>query len=231
MRVLLKYGSFLGVVLLLVSSCAQNEENSYSCRPAPAVFIQETEAGGANLSLELVLNSGLFSASPSFAIWAAFSDGTTQSIYTTCKAATGSWDRASEREGLPVWNNLRIKEGIPDSGPQVDAITSATPTRSSFEIHYQIPEKYFNDTIAIKLEFNLPGDYNDYYSSRLGENGQPSIIWRTEFIYTGETLNLISPSRIIGRSHATGEDGKVYGDLIGITTAIDLVDGLVIKAL
>lgn len=215
----------------LLNACIQGGENSYDCPAVPQIFMQESAPGKANVAVELRLNSELFSAPPSFAIWAEFQDGTHQTIYATCKAASGNWGGGAQSDGLPVWDAKRVEEGIGYDPADLDAITSATPTRPSFIIHYEVPDAYQGDTTAVVLEFNLSGDYNQYYTSNFGENGQPSIIWRTDFVYDGSEVQTIVPSRVVGRSHATGADHQIYSDLIGITTAKELVTGLIVKKL
>lgn len=229
----MSFNTLLVIVLtgLILASCSTNQTETYTCQPAPEVFVYEKEAGGANIAVELKLNSSLFSAPPSFALWAEFGDGQTQTMYATCKAASGNWGGGAQSDGLPVWDLKRTTEGITYEPDVLDAITSATPTRPTFMVHYQMPENHFGDTVSIVLEFNLSGDYNQFYTADFGENGQPSIIWRTDFVYDGNELTVVNPSRLVGRSHATGADNKVYSDLIGITTAKQLVTGLTVKKL
>lgn len=219
------------LVLILFACSVQEEQNRYTCPAAPDIFVVESDSGSVNVELEIALNSSLFTAPPSFAVWLTFPDGHSQSLYATCKAATGGWDNGTEREGLPVWNSLRQSEGLPDNGPQVDAITSATPTRAFFTLQFEVSEAYYADTLAINLEFNLPGDFNTFYTPNQGSNGQPSLIWRVDFSFDGTQLTEVRASRVIGRSNPAGNDSKIYSDVIGITTAKDLILGMKIEAI
>lgn len=216
-------------VLPWLGGCKPVDEKSYTCQAAPEVFYHEAAPGTANVAIELKLNTGIFSAPPSFALWAELPDGNSQTIYATCKAASGNWGGGAQSDGLPVWDAIRVEEGLGYDPADLDAITSATPTRPNFLLHYELPAAYLGDTVAIVLEFNLSGDYNQYYTRDFGDNGQPSILWRTDFIFDGSEVNVTRASRVVGRSHATGADHKIYSDLVGITTAKELVTGLLVK--
>ncbi len=214
------------IIAMVVGSCSAEQQENYSCQSTPAIFMSESHAGGANLEIDVKLNAGTFSTPPSFALWAEFPNGATETIYVTCKAAAGSWDSGEQRDGLPIWNDKRIIEGLPDSGSELDAITCATPTKPIFTIHFELPDEFFGDTIWLNLEANLTGDFNEYYPPNLGENGQPSVIWNTGFILTETDFDHFRPARVIGRSHPTGADAKIYADRRGITTALDLINGI-----
>lgn len=213
----------LAAVILAVGliSCSRENVNPVAeCRQAPEIFVKEITAGGA--SVEMVLESGanLWTAAPSYVVWAEYIDGTEESIYVTCKASKEYWEGSgSQEDGLPVWYRIRTEAGYTEDDPELDAITTATPTRSSFKIHWEPVPEYREDTIKLFVEANLPYDYNYFYSQSKGENGQPSLIWMSRFYFEENQLKQVQPFRIVGRGHPQGLDSKMYYDLNGITTA------------
>ena len=217
LTIILSMGLFVSALLL---SCNRENVNPVSeCRKAPDIYVKEITEGGA--SVEMVLESGanLWTAAPSYAVWAEYIDGTEESIYVTCKASKGYWeDYGSQEDGLPVWYRIRSEAGYSENDPELDAITTATPTRSSFTIHWEPVPGMREDTVQLYVEANLPYDYNSFYTQAKGENGQPSLIWMSRFYFDGDQLNQVQPFRIVGRGHPQGLDSKIYFDLNGITT-------------
>jgi hypothetical protein len=214
--------TFAGLILAGVFySCNRENVNPVAeCRKAPDIYVKEINDGGA--SVEMVLESGanFWTAAPSYVVWAKYNDGTEESIYVTCKASKGYWeDYGSQEDGLPVWYRIRSEAGYIKDDPRLDAITTATPTRSTFTIHWEPLPELRTDTIMIFVEANLPYDFNDSYPQSKGDNGQPSIIWMSRFYFSDGQLLELQPFRIVGRGHPLGLDSKIYADLNGITTA------------
>lgn len=212
--------------LILTVGCAR-EDNGYNtiaqCGSAPEVFVSQVAGGSQPLEIGLAYSTGRRGASPSFAIWAAYPDDRYQSIYATCKSAKNSWDGPDDpSESLPIWTGVRILEGLNNDGGQIDAITTATPTRPEFWIQWS-PEKMMpTDTLNLFIEANLPYDYNDFYQAEAGPNGQPSILYRIQFIQKEDSLELLGSPKIIGHGHPKGLDHKIYQNRTGLTTVLNL---------
>ncbi len=220
------------LTIILVTSCAKTRNPVASCRRVPDVYVKERTAGGASVEIEIKFKSGLITTPPSFAVWAEYPDGSYESVYATCKASKGYEDNVdTEAEGLPVWNGVREIEGLAPGDEELDAITTATPMRTGFIIHWEPLPLTPADTLRLFLEVNLPFDYNDYYTQNMGTNGQPSLIYGASFTLSPDSLTITLPPRIIGRSDPKGRNALVYTDRSGITTAQAIIEGLAVRKL
>lgn len=157
------------------------------------------------------------------------------------KNVDGEWVPGEVRrpEALPVWGHhrgLRAPDGyyLPDADhPIADAVTGATPTES-WVLHTRAsgPAKRF----TIYVEVNQSYDWNAYYNktrfpddpiySGSGQVGQPSVVYAA-------TVDLAAPARYyalnpVGHGHPGGADG-LDPDLSTLTTALDIVDGVLLK--
>jgi hypothetical protein len=220
------------LALLLTASCSTENNPVNQCAQAPDIFINEKDPGSAEVAITIRINSGLSSAPPSYALWAKYPDGETESIYATCKASLGySGSQGSYSESLPVWFGIRSEQGLVPGNPDLDAITTATPTRDNFEIRWEPKISGQQDTLQLFLEANMPNDFNDYFNSGLGTNGQPSLVWYTSFVVLPDTVVVVRPALVIGRSDPKGQTNKLYSDRNGITTALNIISGIDVKRL
>ena len=162
---------------------------------------------------------------PTFAIWLEEKySGAVQTIYVTGKAGKNDWILAEERpDSVPVWYGIKKKEtGNENMG--ADAITGATPSGETAVIHWQVPRHFRDKQVAVFIEANNSFDHNTYYTDQKGtagysaQNGQPSLVWRTELDLSKPMDAHISPE-IIGHGSVLGEDHQIYTDVSKITTA------------
>lgn len=190
-------------------------------------------------------------STPQFAIWIEDEAGNyIDTLYATKKAATSSFFNANifsdeiirRPESLPHWSFAR---GVEDEtglmmpsrdNPLADAMTGATPP-SHFDLETVIDKplnKFF-----VKMEINRSYDFNDHYHpqafpddpvySGSGNSAQPSLIYGAEIdLAQGQNYFVM---KLLGRGHHSGQDGKLYSDLAGITTAKDMVGRAIIEVL
>jgi hypothetical protein len=164
---------------------------------------------------------------PTFAIWLQEKKSETlQTIYVTGKAGKNKWILARARpESVPVWYGVRQKEKV-DASSGIDAITGATPSGETAVIHWQVPPHLREKQVVISIEANNSFDHNAYYTNKKGtagysaDNGQPSLIWRTELDFSKTMDEHISPE-IIGHGSVLGENHQIDPDISKITTARD----------
>jgi len=191
---------------------------------------------GAYINIALDFNKDVFPHKygvmyPSYVIWVQDKEsGAVQTIYATHKLAADKWLFAKERpSAAPVWYGFKEK-GFKGSGqPDVDVISSATPTDKTQNIHWPVPKEFLNKELVIWLEANVAFDYNDYYKKDATKsdtgysdvNGQPSIVWQAALKTGSEPVTNLNP-KIIGHGHVLGADHKVDPDMSHITTAKDL---------
>jgi hypothetical protein len=220
-------------ILILISfiSCSDENQNPHrECRKAPEIFVNEKVPGGALVEIILESDADFWTVAPSYAVWARYPDNTEESIYVTCKAGKDYWDTdQNQEEGLPVWYRVRSEAGYTIDDPDLDAITTATPTKSTFTIHWEPPQQFLNDTIEIFVEANVPYDYNDTYDQRQGDNGQPSIIWYSSITYDGERIVEINSPIPIGHSDPSGETTDIYYNLNNLTTAVRIFKFILVQ--
>jgi len=162
-------------------------------------------------------------------------------------ALTGGEDAESKDtrmrpESLPVFLHklgLQAQSGffVPtDNSLEIDGFSGATMTDNfvySVKLNNSLVGKY-----RVRLELNHSFDYNEYYSSDRfpddlvysgdGFSAQPSVVYESIVDFSNKTSDL-SKMTVIGRGHHSGEDGALYTDLDNLTTALQLVDRVLIS--
>ena len=180
---------------------------------------------------------------PQFAIWVTDPDTNyVGTLFCTHKIAREGWrmNHGNRRkEALPFWAHCRgiqEKDGLflpTKEHPLTDAVSGATP-KSGYTLRFQPGT---GRRFLIFAEFNHSTDFNTAYpeSAQAGEraysggkegSGQPALVYCTaidpEAPYGEWTLQLI------GHSSPDGSDGKLYPDMQGIDTALEIVKRIVI---
>lgn len=116
-----------------------------------------------------------------------------------------------------------------------DAYTGAT-MEESFLLKSNLESQKVRQ-FRIKLELNHSFDFNEYYSSDRfpddpvysgnGYSAQPSVVY--EAVVDLEQKQRFFPMQLIGRGHHSGRDGELYSDLENLTTALQLVDRVIVE--
>lgn len=143
-------------------------------------------------------------------------------------------------ESLPVFLHKMMvigeKENQPFEGKLIaDAYTGAT-MMDNFVYRVGVDET-LTGRYKLKLEMNQSFDFNHYYSSDRfpndavysgeGFSAQPSVIYETEIDFDKPAV--LSQMALVGRGHHSGKDGLVHSDLSGMTTALQLVDRVLVQ--
>jgi hypothetical protein len=181
-------------------------------------------------------------APPQVVIWIEDQGGRfIDTLFITRKMGKQFWgvqpkqdpDEVFYYEALPYWMYKRFDEGFAfptKNAPLPDAITAASP-KEAFAVEMRI--QIAISEIAVLLEANISFDNNDTYflnapkgSSAYNKNsGQPAIVYRAE-------IDLYVPGRyemkLIGHSHPAGENGELYTDLNKLTTALQMIEQVVV---
>ena len=111
--------------------------------------------------------------------------------------------------------------------PLVDGILGATPL-GNFSLVTNINES--NQIYIVNYEINRSYDWNEHWSFDKfpddfvyndGSNGQPSLLYqgKVDFSIPNQAVLL----DVKGHGHYSGKDGKLYADLSGHTTALQMV--------
>lgn len=93
------------------------------------------------------------------------------------------------------------------------------------------------DSYKVRMEINQSFDFNEYYSSDRypddpiysgdGYTAQPSVVY--EAIIDTTLPQRYFPMTIVGRGHHSGADGELHLDLENLTTALELVDRVIVE--
>ena len=185
---------------------------------------------------------------PQMVVWIEDLDGNyIETLYVTKKASNSSYIKSlfatevvRRPEALPHWSysrGIESEDGLmaPSiDSPVADAITGATPL-SSFELRSVTMANVAK--VVIKLEVNRSFDYNEVYHqnaypdnevySGSGNTAQPSLIYST--ILDFEADQRYAFMELIGHGHYSGENGKIYTDMTGITTAKEIIQRIIIE--
>ncbi|PUA28774.1 MAG: hypothetical protein B0W54_10165 [Cellvibrio sp. 79] len=156
------------------------------------------------------------------------------------------WDDASKNErmrpeSLPVFLHalgLKSADGrmVPEtSTPVLDAYAGATIIEN-FQLTTKslaaLPEQF-----RIRFEINQSFDFNAYYSSDRfpddevysgdGYSAQPSVIY--EAVVDRNDKQPIYLLKLIGQGHHSGRDGAINPDTSNLTTALQVVDRIIVE--
>ena len=169
-----------------------------------------------------------------------FLGGRTKDNYKELDTNTENEDDSYRRvNALPVWSHKRgviYSDGlyVPTfDDPIPDGITGATPL-SNFKVNTSVD---YSQPIVIKLEINVAFDDNEYYSeydfaddevfhNGTGQLGQPSLIYSAIVDTTDQKSHYVMD--IEGHGHHSGQDGEVFTDLSKLTTALQVVEYIVV---
>jgi len=144
-------------------------------------------------------------------------------------------------DALPYWSHKRnheYRDGFftpHNLNPMPDAISGATPS-GNFIINTSTSKK--TQAFKIMLEINVAFDDNEYFSeydfpndsiyhSGTGQLGQPSLIYQA--IVDTNDSNSYYVLKPIGHGHHSGLNGKLHTDLSTLTTALKIIERIIVK--
>lgn len=143
-------------------------------------------------------------------------------------------------ESLPVFLHQlgeKNEKGLylPADESSVDGYSGATMT-DNFIYHAKLPTP-LTGQYHVRFEINHSFDFNQYYSSDRfpdddiysgdGFSAQPSIVYQA--LVDFDNPQHLSQMQLIGQGHHSGKDGEVYEDTSNLTTALDLVERLLVS--
>ncbi len=170
-----------------------------------------------------------------------FSAGRTKENFKQFDRTATTVGKLARVDALPYWSH---KRGILESdgfyspspsSPLPDAITGATPS-GNFILNASTENE--QDKFKILFEVNVAFDDNEYFSeydfpddtiyhSSTGQLGQPSLIFEA-LVNTNQSNKyfLLNP---IGHGHHSAQNGILYQDLSKLTTALGIVERVLVK--
>lgn len=171
---------------------------------------------------------------PQIAVWTEDENGRfIETLYITEAEGKNRYFGATGRpEALPVWRN---KSNYNKEKGDLDGIVGASSTKS-FKLVKNInnyPERF-----NVFMEVNKSFDYNPYFYVDLktdekgyntGYSGQPSLVYQASFEKIENVENLTKKMKVIGHGSPTGEDGNIDKDISKITTALQILDEVIVE--
>lgn len=244
MRVrIITFATFILVVMSsAMMSCSTAQKKTNGQQDLETITKHFADKG---MSLEISFVAGRAHNHPTFAIWLEDTEGNLlQTIFVTRSLATGyfsygdagggKWLRQPGKSirpaALPVW--LHKREGVKDDlvmptpeNPVADAYSGPTP-KSSFNLNV-LPSVELPERFRLFVEVNQPWDWNrTWHNSRFQDNfdyrssAQPSLVYAVDLSVSQPMPEyFLNP---IGHGHPSGENGLIYTDISGHTTALDI---------
>lgn len=238
------------IIILVSTACSSGLSRKQSKSPETKTIIDLNINGkGPEISLELFQGESFYY--PLMAAWIEDENGQyIQTLFVSESVATGrfrygkqengKWIPAVKRapQSLPYWAHKRgvvASDGLfmpePDN-PVPDAYSGETPTQS-FILNTKADQK-LPDTFRVLFEINQNWDWNYYWTNNKypeDENYklscQPALIFEA-LINTNKPEKVYS-LKLIGHSHYSGKTGELFTDLSTFTTALDIVDSILVK--
>lgn len=210
--------------------------------------------GKTNIAIEA--KKGASFKYPLFAVWLENTEGEyLQTLYVSNSIATSVFQYGKKEgdkwlpgilyrpEALPGWSHKSSHKGTPTeiktdnkkSLSNIDAYSGATPS-TNFIINSSIAQGG-SSNVRIFFEVNQSFDWNKYYHesrfpedsiySGSGKVGQPALIYSAEIDLgkKGKKSYILEP---VGHSHHSGKTGELYPDLSNITTALEIIDRVIV---
>jgi len=189
-----------------------------------------------------------YTSVPQVAFWLEDLNGQyVSTIYVTQKISNASFvatddmfNTVSRPESLPYWahqRGVKYEDGtlMPNAtNTDLDGMTGATPL-GNYDVRSQVNSGLRQ--FKVMMEINRSYDFNSFYSkdkypddpiySGSGSSGQPSVIYEA-------SINLDNKQQAyfmypVGHGHHSGANGKLYEDMEGIDTALELVKRVVVQ--
>ena len=235
--------NILAVILSLIFLAGIAQEES--------VNVVTTKSNAAGREIKITFTKGEAHNHPLMALWIEDTSGNyietlyiaesiATSVFEHGKAGSKGWEPGIQRRpaALPYWGHQRgieAKDGLyiphPDN-PMPDAVTGPTP-QSNFTLKTKA-DTAVKPPFRILLEINQPWDWNDYWTNNKfpGDkeymtSSQPALVYAITIksLKKGKTYEM----KPVGRSHHSGEKGKLYDDLETLTTAKNIVKSVKVK--
>jgi hypothetical protein len=222
-----------------------------ACQPGkPARISTQPEKGSVPLILEIktgdtwVHNQKMMAFNlkiiPQIAVWVEDTEGRyIDTLYVSKAFGRQVWqfvevdpDVTLRDKSLPVWMNRRLAAGIhppTKNTPLADTVTGATP-KGDFTLTSSVPAGLRQFVIFVEINKSFDGNetfFGTWDGSDAGFteeviNGQPSVLYsvRVDLDNLEDTLMLV----LAGHGGVSGQDGTLYTDTSGLTTALDMIE-------
>ncbi len=178
----------------------------------------------------------IFNVLPQFAVWAEDGNGEfLDTLYVTGADFKKLRHAEKQERGpdyfadtLPTWASRVVAAGksLPSKeSPYPDAVTAPTPAADVI-INTAVPAG--SDGLVFFLEINKSGDENEVFTKEANDSaGQPSLVYRVAIAdpRTGTSRAM----ELLGHGGTLADEPGVYADLSHFDTALQLIDGAVVR--
>jgi hypothetical protein len=238
----------IALLSLLVFSCSNSR---LPVEEVPDHISSNPSGKGPALEIEMVKGEG--HNHPLMAIWVETPDGQfVQTLYVAESIGKGVFQHGDASRGfwqvgeiqrpaaLPYWSHkrgIKNENGLylpTPSNPVPDAYTGPTPPQS-FILTTRLDEPGLT-RFNVLFEINQTWDWNEYWTNnKFPEDEEYKTSCQPALVYS-VSIDLEHPQdlysmKIIGRSHYSGADGKLYSDLETMTTALHIASEIRVRAL
>jgi len=233
-------------IIFLLAACSSSR---VPADESPERITSNPEGTGPALEIEMV--RGEAHNHPLMAIWVEDAQGNyVQTLYVSESIGKGIFQHGDASRGfwmpgpiprpaaLPYWahqRGIKNEKGlyIPSpENPVPDAYTGPTPGKS-FILHTKLdsdaPERFH-----VLFEINQTWDWNEYWTNnKFPDDDEYKTSCQPALVYSA-FVDLNDPAaeyqmKLIGRSHHSGADGKLYDDLHTMTTALHIAEKITVR--
>jgi len=238
----------ISLLSLLVFSCSNSR---LPVEEAPDYISSNPAGQGPALEIQMVKGEG--HNHPLMAVWVETPDGQfVQTLYVAESIGKGVFQHGDASRGfwqpgeiqrpaaLPYWSHkrgIKNENGLylpTPANPVPDAYTGPTPPRS-FILTTRLDEPGLT-RFNVLFEINQTWDWNEYWTNnKFPEDEEYKTSCQPALVYS-VSIDLQHPEdlysmKIIGRSHYSGADGKLYTDLETMTTAMHIASEIRVRVL
>ncbi len=240
-----KYSLLIAIVLAIVS-CTNTK---VPVEKVPDQISSNPSGKGTPIELEMLHGEG--HNHPLMAIWVEDEQGNfLQTLFVAESIGKGIFQHGDASRGfwkpgeiqrpaaLPRWahqRGIKSESGLyipTPTSPVPDAYTGPTPAQS-FVLHTRLDEAGIKK-FRVLFEINQTWDWNEFWTNNkypedeeYKTSCQPALVYYT-------SIDLDNPKdeyvmEVLGRSHHSGDTGELFTDLETLTTALHIVDELVVR--
>ncbi len=220
-------------------------------KPVEPMQVIQTTVDPAGIAMEVVMERGRAHNHPLMVIWVEDLEGNylqtlyvaesiAKGVYLHGDASSGRWLPGPIRRpaALPYWGHQRgvqAEDGLympSQKNPMPDALTGATP-KANFTLRTKLPATGPRK-FRVLLEINQPWDWNlHWYNNRFpGDrdymtSAQPALVYEATVDLDADQQTF--EMKPIGHSHWSGKSGELFRDLSTITTALNIVENVLVR--
>lgn len=231
---------------LLLTACTTSR---VPVEETPDQYTSNLSGDGPLLEIEMTRGEG--HNHPLMAIWVEDNEGRfIQTLFIAESIGKGVFRHGDSSEGfwkpgeiqrpaaLPYWSHRRgIKNEhgyyLPTPvNPVADAYSGPTPPKS-FILRTRLDEPV-DTPVRVLFEINQTWDWNEYWTNnKFPDDEQYKSSCQPAVVY-GVTIDPGDPGseyemEILGRSHHSGADGRLYDDLHTLTTALHIAEKITVR--